>query len=1399
MAKVIPIGEPVNDSEKLAIAHLRDVLPDNYLLLHNFEIHRGYHIYEVDLALLTPHALYLIDVKGTRGLIDVYGSKWYPDGRMPFTSPLAKLRGHARSLKGMITDSDPARRELREIFVDGIVLLTAQDANLQDPGGRDAPSVTTLTKAASFFQNAGRVPGRFSKNIGRLHNLALKALDAKVRPYSGPLRFKNWEVVERLGSTSSYTDYRAFNSFDGRRNNTVLLRTYDADAYLTTDKEKKAQLSRIANAYRALSMMPGHPGIMGVRDFFATEAQDQYILVTEDVAGQALRVHIDKPARALTLDQKLRVAGDLLSALAHAHSHNVVHRNLTPSTVIVGLDGRVRIVGFDYARAGTNRSSSIAKQIIEELEPLYMAPELQGEATAASPASDIFSAGLVLYELFAGEQPFGSPTEVWDQKAVFPTMPSALRSEVPAFIDGWLQSMCTDAERPQDRPSAEKALAELRRLMSAEEDNGVDKDDGGEAAGLPTGQPDVRSVPKEEIDYRRLPAQTRIGRKFIVEKRLGKPGSFGVVYKVVDTLGDIARAIKLILHDRTSTIERLKQEYKTLVHLPEHPHVVKVVDASLGEGAEPPYIVFEYVDGLDVGEMIDDQAFSPEDTLCLAQEVADGLGHLHKHGVFHCDIKPRNLLWTDSGARIIDFNVSVLGTDGGHGGGSRRFLPPDLDLLKVPQSSDLVDRDLYALGITLYLALTGEYPWREAATPPAGQPPLDPRERTDLSGIGDLAPGLIEGILKAIAPKRSQRFATAADMERAFAAVAGARRIQDESSTSGSLIALQLSDGASSKSPPSPNTNPFVSALLTLYSQSQHSNAGTRGLDAMGKQTYVNTLLDSELLPAALAGEFRLVVITGNAGDGKTAFLQKLEEAAADDQAVFESPLTNGRRFSLRGKTFTTNYDGSQDEGDESNSEVLRAFFEPFGGENVEAWPTDQVRLIAINEGRLVDFLASEGKHFAGLRTLVERGLRNGTAEHGVAVVNLNLRSVVAEPAGLDGSIMERLIRRMTHEKFWKPCQGCDLQEKCYAIHNARTFQSTTAGPKVIERLKTIYTLSHLRGQLHITLRDLRSALAFMLVGTRNCEQIHELYQSGNRQEVAESFYFNAWMSAGRPSSDRLIRLLAYMDVGVTPDPRLDRSLDFVSPTFDRSLFKVEHRGTYDREVLRRLFDDLPRDFSGRANNYRMEKHRAYLAMARRRAFFERRDAAWGAMLPYRAAGRMLAAIRSNPLVPEELQRILQAINRGEGLTDPERLGGNLALQVRRVERGTIRSYRVFDRALFTLSVMHDGDGAQFVEHMPSGLILSYSGLGSAVAELRINLDIFEMLERFNVGYRASVEEEQGYNLSLVVFKNMLGSEPYQDVLLTRTGHDFYRVHREEDGRLQMQRLDAVSPSQEGV
>ncbi|CAM3948842.1 methylation-associated defense system protein kinase MAD6 [Ectopseudomonas alcaliphila] len=1369
MAKVIPVGQPVNDAERSAIAYLRDRLPDSYILLHNFEIERQGERFEIDIALLTPHALYLIDVKGTRGTIDVYGNKWYPEGRAPYPTPLGKLRGHARTVKGLVTQAHPGRNELNDIYVDAAILLTAPDAHLIDREQLDSDRVVKLKDAERYFKDATRIPARFSKNILQQQGLILHALKV-VKPASAVQRFGHWEVKEKLGAAQAYSEFRAENAFAG---GTARLRVYQADPY-QPEAVRKAQVNRIANAYRALSKLPLHPNIVAARDFFPADDDKSFILILDDAPGQGLTVHMARPQLALTLDQKWRVAKDLLAALAHAHQHGVVHRNLTPGAILIGQDGTTRITDFDFAKPGENRSLSIAADIVDLVEKAYVAPEAFREPGAASSASDIFSAGVIIYELFTGERPFaGEPTTVWDRVGEFLNKPSVLRPELNDAFDVWLQSLCAFDEHK--RPPAPNALAALNALL--------------QPVALQAAVPvevsafEPNEVSADQADYLNLPAGYRLTRKFIIEKKLGR-GSFGVVYKVIDTLGDVARTVKLIVSDRHSTLDRLKQEYRHLVHIPEHPHVVRVLDADVIPGRDIPFLVFEYVEGSDVGDMIQERLLSSEDVLELGKQVIEGLVHLHAHGFHHCDIKPRNLLWTQKGAKIIDFNVSVRADDKeSRGGGSRRYLPPDFDPEVIPYNGERADRDLYAMGLTLYEALTSRYPW-DTTEPPINKPAPDPRE---LSGFSDFAPELVSVVLKAIAPRRAERFASATDFRDALAEVRHARRIQ----TVSLATMAAASSGHSVSADPAPNTNAFVSHLLTLYSQSHRSNAGTRGMDALGFSAYVDTGLDRALLPAVLSGEFRLVLISGNAGDGKTAFLQRLEKEVEIRGGSANRGLPNGSELALGGKRYLINYDGSQDEGNKDNNQVLLDFLSPFKGSDARTWTPKETRLIAINEGRLVDFLAMHEHDFSALTALVRRAFSTGETESGVAVVNLNLRSVVAEAEG--GSILERTLQSIVQPKNWSACESCDLKNSCYALHNARSFQDEIAGPRLLERLKTLYTMAHLRGRLHITMRDLRSALSFMLIGNRDCGEIHALYMAGKHDEVARSYYFNSWMGGGRPTSDRLLTLLGELDVGKQEDPRFDRGLDFVQPD-DRALFRFERRGQFDFEVLKRLFADLPRGAGDVSVRQRARKHREYVAMARRKHFFERRDASWEKMLPYRSAKRMVEIVRGETSIDALTSEILHAINRGEGLQRPERLGASLALQLRQVEHGTVRSYRLFPAEGFGLQVQDFAANARFVEHLPTGLLLKFQGqgFGAISSELIINLDVFEMLVRLNEGYRPSVEEMQGFYLCLGVFKNSLNAQPYREILLTTTGHDFYRLARHDDGRVEMRLLQGA-------
>ena len=869
----------------------------------------------------------------------------------------------------------------------------------------------------------------------------------------------------------------------------------------------------------------------------------------------------------------------------------------------------------------------------------------------------------------------------------------------------------------------------------------------------------------------------------LVGSFLGK-GSFAYAYKVIDTLGDVPRAIKIITDDRVSVVARMKQEYKALLRVTNNVRIVRVVDARVLNPGGYPYLVFEFVDGTDVKVLIAERRISLPDAVRMAIETAEGLVYLHASHVTHGDIKPGNLLWTSEGVKILDFNVSVLAGDpNARGGGTKRYLPPDLDLEGPQSEPDRQDRDVYALGVTLYEAVTGQYPWAGVSRPPPSTVGRDPRE---LGGFEDLSQKLVEVMLKSIAPNRADRYSSALEMLKVLGAVTTLRQPDPEKEKALSTESLkQLADAGVA----APNTNPFVSYLLTLYSQSQRSNAGTRGLDAMGRRIYVETELDRTLRPAVLQGEFRLVVISGNAGDGKTAFIQQVETDAKRSGATL-TPLAsgNGASFTVNGRAFLSNYDGSQDEGEKVNDEVLGQFFAPFEGNSPAKWPNDQTRLIAINEGRLVDFLEQNGKKYPRLKELLTRGFKSGQPEDGVAVVNLNLRSVVAGGKEV-APIMERLLLRLVDAKFWTPCASCDLRNRCYAYHNALTFQDGAAGAQAIERLMTLYQLTTLRSKLHITLRDLRSALAFMLVGTRNCAQIHEVYAAGERSQILNGFYFNSWMGGiGKPSTDRLVRLLRQADIGITCDAKLDRGFDFRPPDPAPALTAFEGRGKYDRELLMAIHGDLPKDIASLKGPARFQKHRDYVTTIRRLHFFECRDGSWKSLLPYKAAARMLKLIQGKEDPKAAAGEVIQAINRGEGVLDSNRLTGKLALQVRLVEGGTMRSYRVFPGDKFTLATQTLAEGSPFLEHAPSALVLRYDG-GKGFhrpPELLINLDVFEMLQRLNHGYRPNVDEIQGYYLSLNVFKNVLMSAAYQEVLLTPTGHHFYSVQRGSDGCLEM-------------
>lgn len=201
-----------------------------------------------------------------------------------------------------------------------------------------------------------------------------------------------------------------------------------------------------------------HPGIVRLLEY-AEEPDIGPYLVMQLVPGRNLRaVLAEGPMPVATATD---VAAQVADALAHAHARGVVHRDVKPENLVLGSDGRGVVTDFGIARAAGG--TRVTRTGFMPGTPEYMAPEQLGKGEVG-PAADLYSLGIVLYEMLTGETPFTSDNvaeTIQRQAYQLAPPPSYRRPEVPPELDRLVQALLE--KKPEARPASAGAVAAALR------------------------------------------------------------------------------------------------------------------------------------------------------------------------------------------------------------------------------------------------------------------------------------------------------------------------------------------------------------------------------------------------------------------------------------------------------------------------------------------------------------------------------------------------------------------------------------------------------------------------------------------------------------------------------------------------------------------------------------------------------------------------------------------------------------------------------------------------------------------------------------------------------------------------------------------------------------------------
>ena len=262
---------------------------------------------------------------------------------------------------------------------------------------------------------------------------------------------QRYELIERIGDGGMASVYRAHDQLLDRYVAVKILHPQFAN-----DEDFIVRFRKEAQGAAKLS----HANIVNIYD--VGECDNQYFIVMEYVEGETLKNKIQRE-KTLSIEAVLDIGGQIVGALEHAHTHNLIHCDIKPHNILIKPNGQVKVADFGIARAASSTTMTYSGNVVGSVH--YISPE-QAQGNSITPKSDIYSLGVVFYEMLTGRVPFQGENVVSIALKHLQEQPQPiheLRPEVPPVLEAIvLKAMEKD---PQKRFSSTQLIVDIQNAQ----------------------------------------------------------------------------------------------------------------------------------------------------------------------------------------------------------------------------------------------------------------------------------------------------------------------------------------------------------------------------------------------------------------------------------------------------------------------------------------------------------------------------------------------------------------------------------------------------------------------------------------------------------------------------------------------------------------------------------------------------------------------------------------------------------------------------------------------------------------------------------------------------------------------------------------------------------------------